>query len=160
MEGTLGHCALAEEAHRRPQASEHPIGEREPDGERQPASHDRVASVQPGRSMKEVHRSAPAPAHAFDAPVHLGHDPVHRHTPRKGMAVVSVRRHDRLVREHLIEHPGRDRLLTYIEVDESTDPFSGVELRAALLEPADAQHGPVERDEIRRSAHLLRRLLL
>ena len=123
MEGTLGHCALAEEAHRRPRTSEHPVAEREPDGERQPASDDRVASVQPGRRMEEVHRSAPAPAYAFDAPVHLGHDLVHRHPARKSVAMVSVGRHDRLVREHLIEYAGRDRLLPYIEVDEASDPL-------------------------------------
>ena len=66
-------------------------------------------------------------------------------TPRhKRMSVVAVGREDRVVVAQVSHDADRDRLLADVQVEEPADPRGAVQLDAALLEPADAQHLPVE----------------
>ena len=56
------------------------------------------------------------------------------------MAVFAVGRDDRIVGVQRVDDAGRDGFLADIEVQEAADLLQPVELRAGLLETADAQH--------------------
>ena len=63
-----------------------------------------------------------------------------RDAARDRMAVLAVRRDDGVVRAEHLHHADRDRLLAVVEMQEAADLPGAVELRAAVLELADAQH--------------------
>jgi len=56
------------------------------------------------------------------------------------VAVLAIRRDDRVVWPERADHARRDRLLPDVQVKEAADLARAVELGALLLEAADAQH--------------------
>ena len=67
-----------------------------------------------------------------------------RDAPGEGVPVLAVGGHDGVVGCERLHHPDGDGLLADVEVHEAADLGGAVQLDAALLEPADAQHLPVE----------------
>jgi hypothetical protein len=61
------------------------------------------------------------------------------------MAVLAVGSHDRVLRPEHIDHAHRARLFADPEVHEPSDGAGAVELHAAFLEAADAEHLPQQR---------------
>lgn len=118
----------------------HAVGEGEAGREREPAGDDRVAAVEAAAGIEEVHGAAAATAAAGGLAEHLRHDRLGRDPAGECMAVFAVRRHDRVVvREGLVDADGHG-FLADVEVHETADAGRAVQLHAAFLEPADAQH--------------------
>ena len=118
----------------------HLVGQREADRDRQPAADDRVAAVEARGGIEDVHRAAAAAAAALLLAVHLRHQAVRRDAARQRVAVLAIRRDDGVLRRQRLHHADGDRLLADVEVQEAADLAGAVELRALLLEAADAQH--------------------
>ena len=140
VELPLGHRPLAEEAGGDPVAAGQLVGQRDPDGQRQPAPDDRVAPVEPGRCVEQVHRPAAPAAASGDPAEHLGHHRPRGHPLEQGVSVLAVGRDDRVVGLQRRHHPGGHRLLADVHVQEAADRPGAVQLHAALLEAAHEQH--------------------
>ena len=56
----------------------HLVAERDADRQWQTAADDRVAAIEAGGAVEDVHRAAATAAAAFLLAQHLGHQPVHR----------------------------------------------------------------------------------
>ena len=134
--------AFAEEAGGHDVLAAHAVGERQPDRERQAAAHDSVAAVEIGRAIEQVHRAAAPAAAALLLAVHFGEHGGHRYAAHERVPVLAIGRDDPVA---LFEHrddADRDRFLAVVEMHEASDLLLRVELRALVLEAADADHLP------------------
>ena len=121
-------------------AALHLVGERDADRERQPAADDRVAAIEPGRAVEDVHRSAAPAAASFLLAEHLGHQPVHADAARDRLAVLAIGRDDGVLGRKRLHDADRNRLLAIIEVQKAEDLLRLVQLDAFRLEMPDADH--------------------
>ena len=140
MKLAFGHGAVAEETGRDDAVAAHVIGERQPDRQRQTAAHDGVAAIEIRGAVEQVHGAAAPAAAAFLLAVHLGQCSRHRDSAHQGVAMLPVGRDDPIA---LLQHRNdadRDRLLAIVKVQKPPDLLLGVELRALVLEAADADH--------------------
>ena len=140
------HGAIAEETRRHPLATGHRIGERESDRNRQPPADNRVASVEAGRGIEDVHRAAPPTAAALLLPVHLGHQPAGVDPARQRVAMLAIGGDDGVFCRQRTHATGGDSFLPDVEVQESPDLPRAVQLGTLLLEPPNAEHVTQERE--------------
>ena len=140
MELAFGHCPLTEEAHGCPLATLQLVGETQPDRHRKVTSDDGVAAIEANGFVEEVHRTTPTHAAAFDLAEHLGHDALGADALQQGMSVLPVRGDDRFVGLELAHDTGSDCFLADGEVEKAPDLHLAVQLGAALLHHADADH--------------------
>jgi hypothetical protein len=136
----LGDGTFAEKARGDTVALLHLLGQRQADGERQPGADNRVAAIEAGGSVEQVHRTAAAVAAAFGFAIHLGHDRVHCHAAGESMAVLAIGRDHRVGWRERLHRTDSDRLLADIEVQKTADLLLLVKLGAFLLEAPDAHH--------------------
>ena len=148
MKLALGHRAVAEEARGHPLAALQLVGERKADRERQSAADDRVAAVEPGGRVKQVHRPATSARAALDLAVHLGHDRAGRDAADQRVTVLAIRGDDRVLRRERLHRTDRDGLLADVQVHEPADLGGAVELHALLLEPAHPKHLPQQLEAV------------
>lgn len=140
MKFTFGDGALAEKARRHVVLSTHLVCKRKADRERQSSADNRIAAIEIGGPVEQVHGAAPSAAAAFVFAIHLGERGLHRHAAHQGMAMFAIGRDDPVARLEHRDYADGDRLLSVIEVQEAPDLLLGVELGAFVLEPADADH--------------------
>ena len=136
----FGDGALAEEAGGDDVLAAHVIGERKPDRQRQSAADDGVAAIEIGGAIEQVHGAAASAAAAFLLAVHLGERRRHRHAAHERMAVLAIGGDDPVALLQHRDDADGDRLFAVIEMQEAADLFLRVELRALVLEAADADH--------------------
>ena len=117
-----------------------------PGRDRQVAAHDPVAAEVAARDVVEVHAAALAAADAGGLAAQLGHQRPRVGAARERVAVVAVGGDEVVVGPQQAHGADADRLLADVEVEEAADLALDVELRAALLEAADEQHLPVQRE--------------
>jgi hypothetical protein len=131
---------LAEEARGNTRAALQLLRQRESDRQREPGAHDRVAAIEASRHIENVHRSATTAARPGALAVELGHDRVHRQAARDRVPVLAISRYDGVLGPERLHHADRHCLLAVAQMQEAADLLFAVELNAAILEAADAQH--------------------
>ena len=85
---------------------------------------------------------------AFDLAVHLGHQGPGRDAARERVAVLAIGRHHGVGGRERLHDADRVRLLADIKMKEAADLRGRIELDAAFLEAADAQHLAHEMQEM------------
>ena len=112
MKGAFGRRTFAEIAGGHPWLAQLLVGQRESHRQRQAAAHDRVAAVEAGARVEQVHRAAAPAGATLLLTEHLGHDLGHRDTPKQGVRVISVGGHHRILGFQHPQRPGGHRLFT------------------------------------------------
>src|SRR5579871_2872135 len=140
VELAFGHRAVSKKAARQAGAILQLVGKRQPDRHGQPASYHCISPVKPLLCVEKMHRSAAPAAAPLLLTKHLGHDGTRRQASSEGVSMFSIGGYDRVFCPNRLHHTDTDRLLSYIEVQKTTDLLLRIQLGALLLETPDQQH--------------------
>ena len=148
VERAGSHGPVSEEGDRHAVVAAQTSGERGTDGDRQPSADDPVCTQHSDRGIGDVHRAAAAAARTRVTSEQLGEHRAHVHSLGEAVTMASVGRRDVVGRSQWPATPDRRRFLPDADVHESRYFGRLVQFRHPFLETADAQHAPVQLDQI------------
>ena len=148
MEGSLVHRAITEENYRAKTRVLILLGESYPGRQRQLCPNNRVPAHESLARIEDVHRTALPFAQTSALPEHLCHHAVRVQTARKGVAVITVMRHDVIPGIQRRHRTDTRRFLTNVEMEESSNASQAVLLSARLFESTNQEHSAVEVQQV------------
>ena len=111
--------AVAEKAGCQRLLALHFVAERDADRQWQTAADDRVAAIEAGGAVEDVHRAATTAAAAFLLAQHLGHQPVHRDAAGDRLAVLAIGRDNGVLGPERLHDPDRHGFLAIVKMQEA-----------------------------------------